>query len=93
MDINLSNEVTYQPCFQASLSCEESELPLQIKKKPSHKVVQIDRQEVSSWALSDMRRGFDIIASAFALTLFLPIMGAVAIAVRFSSRGPILFQQ
>lgn len=47
----------------------------------------------STWALSRTRRVLDMIAATIALTAFIPIMGLVAITVRLSSPGPILFKQ
>lgn len=48
---------------------------------------------VSAWALSRTRRMIDFLTAAFALTFFLPLMGVVAVAVRLSSAGPVLFKQ
>jgi exopolysaccharide biosynthesis polyprenyl glycosylphosphotransferase len=43
-----------------------------------------------SWLL---KRGFDVAVAVVALILLSPVMAAVAIAVRVTSRGPILFRQ
>jgi sugar transferase (PEP-CTERM system associated) len=40
-----------------------------------------------------LKRGVDILASVFALLLFLPVTVAIAIAIRLDSIGPILYQQ
>jgi len=40
-----------------------------------------------------VKRGFDIVIAATALLLTAPVMLAAAIAVRLSSRGPVLFRQ
>lgn len=48
---------------------------------------------VSAWALSRSRRVIDFVVAGLALTVFLPLMGVVAIAVRLSSPGPVLFKQ
>jgi lipopolysaccharide/colanic/teichoic acid biosynthesis glycosyltransferase len=48
---------------------------------------------VSAWALSRSRRVIDFLVAGLALTVFSPLMGLVAIAVRLSSPGPVLFQQ
>ena len=40
-----------------------------------------------------MKRAFDLAASLFALTLLSPLIIGVAIAIRLTSRGPILFRQ
>ena len=39
------------------------------------------------------KRTMDMVGSLFALILFLPLLTAIAIAVRLSSKGPILFRQ
>ncbi len=93
MDKNPSREFVYQPYFEPPRSCENQQPQRLNKDDKMWNVVRIDRQEVSAWALSVTRRGFDILVSVFALTFFLPVIGAVAVAVRFSSRGPVLFQQ
>lgn len=90
--MEISSEVAYQLSLRAPLSGDHESQPWSSDHE-SHKVVQINRHEVSNWALSGIRRGFDIFVSVVALTLFLPIMVAVAFAVRLSSRGPVLFQQ
>jgi lipopolysaccharide/colanic/teichoic acid biosynthesis glycosyltransferase len=40
-----------------------------------------------------LKRGFDLAVAAFALILLSPIVLAVAVAVRVTSRGPVLFRQ
>lgn len=54
---------------------------------------QLSRNEVSEWTLSRTRRTIDFVMAGIALTLFLPVMAIVAVAVRLSSSGPVLFQQ
>ena len=49
--------------------------------------------EVSFWANSRRKRVFDAALAATGLTLTLPLMAAVALAVKVSSRGPVLFRQ
>jgi lipopolysaccharide/colanic/teichoic acid biosynthesis glycosyltransferase len=39
------------------------------------------------------KRAFDLAASAFGVFLLLPFLAAIGIAVRLSSRGPVLFRQ
>ena len=50
-----------------------------------------DRQ--SRWSHSAMKRLFDISCVILALPLLLPVMLAIGIAVRLTSRGPVLFRQ
>jgi exopolysaccharide biosynthesis polyprenyl glycosylphosphotransferase len=40
-----------------------------------------------------IKRGIDIVGSAAALFFFSPIFAAVALAVKFTSKGPVLFKQ
>ena len=40
-----------------------------------------------------LKRAFDLVASALALLALLPVLVAVAVAIRFESPGPILFRQ
>lgn len=94
MDANLSGEAVCSTRFPpfTSLENQQSRQP-NVDDDMNCKVIQIDRREVSKWTLSRARRAFDITLSMLALTLSFPIMCAAAIAVRFSSPGPILFQQ
>jgi exopolysaccharide biosynthesis polyprenyl glycosylphosphotransferase len=39
------------------------------------------------------KRLFDVVASAVALWLFLPVIAAIAISIKLTSRGPVLFRQ
>jgi lipopolysaccharide/colanic/teichoic acid biosynthesis glycosyltransferase len=47
----------------------------------------------SEWSLSSLRRGMDFVLAFFGLLLFSPVFGILAIAVRLSSAGPIIFRQ
>jgi lipopolysaccharide/colanic/teichoic acid biosynthesis glycosyltransferase len=47
----------------------------------------------SEWSLSVLRRAMDLTLAFFGLLLFSPVFGVLAIAVRFSSPGPIIFRQ
>src|SRR5437667_1008860 len=48
---------------------------------------------ISPWCVSKNKRRFDIIASCLLLALTSPVMLMIALFVRMSSRGPILFRQ
>src|ERR1700682_854791 len=48
---------------------------------------------VSPWCKSPWKRAFDLLSAIFLLLLFLPLMLAVALAVRLTSRGPVFFHQ
>jgi lipopolysaccharide/colanic/teichoic acid biosynthesis glycosyltransferase len=49
--------------------------------------------KVSPWCNSAAKRAFDLLGAIFLLLLFLPLMLVVALAVRLTSRGPVLFRQ
>jgi exopolysaccharide biosynthesis polyprenyl glycosylphosphotransferase len=40
-----------------------------------------------------VKRCFDLLVSALALVLLAPLMGAIALAIKLDSRGPVLFRQ
>ncbi len=48
---------------------------------------------VSSWCVSTAKRTFDLICVTPALILISPLLGLVAMAVRFTSPGPVIFRQ
>ena len=68
----------------------------------SHARVQVHSQEpdyFTVWSTLShdpkrfLKRAFDVVGAALLLVLFLPVMLAAAVAIRFSSPGPILFVQ
>ena len=50
-------------------------------------------QEASPWAVSKLRRCLDCVVALLALVILLPIFLLVALLVRFTSPGPVLFRQ
>jgi len=50
-------------------------------------------QRVSAWCDSAWKRRFDVVGAVFLLTLLFPFMLIIALAVRCTSRGPVLFRQ
>ena len=50
-------------------------------------------ERVSSWSQSGLKRLFDVACVILALPLLIPMFLLVALAVRFTSRGPVLFLQ
>ncbi len=48
---------------------------------------------VSPWCYSAWKRGCDILGAILSLILLLPLIAAVALAVKLTSRGPVLFHQ
>lgn len=47
----------------------------------------------SEWSLSHQRRAMDVTLALFGLAAFAPMFGILAIAVRLSSPGPVIFRQ
>jgi lipopolysaccharide/colanic/teichoic acid biosynthesis glycosyltransferase len=47
----------------------------------------------SEWSLSPQRRALDLMLAFFGLIFFSPVFGVLAIAVRLSSPGPVIFRQ
>ncbi len=47
----------------------------------------------SEWSLCPQRRAMDLVLAFFGLLLFSPVFAVLAIAVRLSSPGPIIFRQ
>jgi lipopolysaccharide/colanic/teichoic acid biosynthesis glycosyltransferase len=50
-------------------------------------------ERVSPWSHSGLKRFFDIVCVLLALPLLIPIFIVIALAVRFTSKGPVLFLQ
>ena len=50
-------------------------------------------QEASPWAVSKLRRCLDCIVAVIALAALLPVFAVVALLVRITSPGPVLFRQ
>ena len=53
----------------------------------------LDAEPLSAWAGSRAKRGFDIALVLAALPIVVPVCLLIAIAIRVTSRGPILFRQ
>jgi len=62
----------------------ETEMPLQQQILPSR---------LSSWCASNWKRGFDLLCIIPGLILISPFLGMIAIAVRLTSPGPVIFRQ
>ena len=52
-----------------------------------------DRENLSNWSRSSLKRIFDCFCVLCSLPIALPILFAASIAVRITSRGPIIFRQ
>ena len=50
-------------------------------------------EQASAWCQSGLKRAFDVLSVLLALPLVIPILILVGFAVRFTSRGPVLFLQ
>jgi lipopolysaccharide/colanic/teichoic acid biosynthesis glycosyltransferase len=58
-----------------------------------HLSLRVIDERVSEWSQSGLKRSFDVTCVLLALPLLIPIFIAVGMAVRFTSRGPVLFLQ
>lgn len=47
----------------------------------------------SEWTLSQVRRGLDLVLASVGLLFFTPVLCVLAVAVWFSSPGPVIFRQ
>jgi len=59
----------------------------------SNAIAIADTPEISRWCLSNSKRIFDLICASLILILALPVMGIVALLIKISSSGPVLFRQ
>ncbi|XXF78063.1 sugar transferase [Myxococcaceae bacterium GXIMD 01537] len=101
------NALRQGPAMQAAIKvCERFGVPFAL---PAHSFRLDRAQPVESQAVADgylhfsavvpkphqmaMKRLFDIAVSAVALWMLLPLFGVVALAIKLTSRGPILFKQ
>jgi len=53
----------------------------------------LSRKEESRKLALGMKRAMDVIGSAAALAIFSPVFGALALAIKLTSKGPVLFRQ
>jgi lipopolysaccharide/colanic/teichoic acid biosynthesis glycosyltransferase len=53
----------------------------------------ISRKEDSKKVALGIKRAMDVVGSAAALALFSPVLAAIAVAIKLTSKGPILFRQ
>ena len=53
----------------------------------------LSRQEESRKFALGIKRSMDVVGSAAAMVLLAPIFGAVSLAIKFTSKGPVLFKQ
>ena len=56
-------------------------------------LTQLTRERLSPWSQSWTKRLFDCLCVLLALPLLIPVLAVVALAVRLTSRGPVLFLQ
>jgi lipopolysaccharide/colanic/teichoic acid biosynthesis glycosyltransferase len=66
-----------------------------VPQRPSHPILYPDlsRRENGGRAFSVIKRMMDVIGSAIGLLLSAPLLLAIAVAIRFSSKGPVFFRQ
>lgn len=74
-------------------SVVQGQPPLQELGASAHSSLHLAQDRISSWSLSGMKRFFDIFCVLTMLPFLLPILLVVALAVRFTSTGPVFFLQ
>jgi lipopolysaccharide/colanic/teichoic acid biosynthesis glycosyltransferase len=67
-------------------------------KKPGRKAdpelyPDVERRQKSRWLHRASKRTIDILGSTLALIMLLPILLAIAVAIKLTSKGPVLFRQ
>lgn len=69
--------------------------PFDQQKFPDEAVLTaaVDRQYVSGAGYEAAKRLIDVVGALFLLTFGLPLLGTIALGVKFTSRGPVLFAQ
>lgn len=96
METEFAGDTSYRVPISASLCLEDAiARPINIERPPAPRTQSLSGRDsrVSAWALSRTRRIIDVVAAAGALTVFLPVMGLAALAVRLGPPGPVLFKQ
>lgn len=93
MDTDLVRNTPYPVHVSGGFLFEDAVETPQNSAKRTRSFPDANRHSVSAWALSRTRRVIDLAVAALALTVFLPLMGLVALAVRLSSPGPVFFKQ
>ncbi len=68
--------------------------PVQKQRKvPESSLFLVDRQRLSPWSRSNAKRAFDCICVVALSPFLVPVLLAVGLAVRLTSRGPVFFLQ
>ncbi len=83
------------PAFELQRAAQTSQKPASTGKSEVGVRLSLCRVEerVSEWSHSGLKRLFDVVCVLLALPLLIPIFMVVGLAVRFTSRGPVLFLQ
>jgi lipopolysaccharide/colanic/teichoic acid biosynthesis glycosyltransferase len=75
-------------CFPEDPEDGETRLPTIVELYPD-----LAQRDEARWVSRVIKRGMDIAGSSMALTILSPILLAIAVAIKLSSPGPILFRQ
>lgn len=81
--------------FRASEVAELHEKPAQARKSAANprSSIHLVRMRVSGWSRSSAKRVFDCVCIIPVAPLLIPFFLAIGLAVRLTSRGPVLFKQ
>jgi lipopolysaccharide/colanic/teichoic acid biosynthesis glycosyltransferase len=69
------------------------ELPTQLRRKPSVAVVRVGRTTALQAHSERLNRALNIVLAGFALVILSPLLILIALAIKLTSRGPILYTQ
>lgn len=72
---------------------DASDAQAPVQEPAAHLSLYLVRERLSPWSTSRTKRLFDCVCVLLAMPLLIPISLAVALAIRFTSRGPVLFLQ
>lgn len=94
METDFARDTSYPIPISTTFLSESAEMkPLAAEIAGIHRAKSQPRAVVSPWALSRSRRMIDAAVAVIALVVFFPVFGLVALGVRLSSPGPMLFKQ
>ena len=78
-----------------SHNCGSAPPPSRIETMASHtgSLIRFDSERLSVWSRSGAKRFFDCACATLSLPILIPVFLVIALAIRLTSAGPILFRQ
>jgi lipopolysaccharide/colanic/teichoic acid biosynthesis glycosyltransferase len=87
------SELSTERSISGDEDVSEKQIPPRNLRFNSHSTISLVREKTSSWSQSGTKRLFDFLSVLLALPLLVPIYLVIALAVRLTSSGPVLFLQ